>query len=290
MNHPADKKSSHYMKPIYALLATLMLPLLACTADEPATPVEDTADPATEAPPPGETPERGEVPAAGERPPDPVEESAALDAETEAGDDVELALADPAEATDGPASSRFVADEHYRVLMPTQPTSSSPDQVEVAEVFWYGCPHCYTFEPFLAEWRQDLPSSVNFVRIPAVWNDQVRMHARAFYTAEALGKLEEIHTPMFREMHVNNNPLATEDALAGFFAEHGVEEDTFRETFRSFAVETKLRRADTLNRRYRVQSVPVVVVNGKYVSDADMVGGYEELLVLVDELAASENE
>ncbi|MGH8495128.1 MAG: thiol:disulfide interchange protein DsbA/DsbL [Gammaproteobacteria bacterium] len=275
------------MKPIYGLLAALLLLLMACTADEPAEPARDTPPPAAEtaqAPPPATAPPANEGPA------DPVEESAALDAETEAADDVELALADPEETADAPASSQFVEGEHYRVLMPAQPTSSSPDQVEVAEVFWYGCPHCFTFEPYLENWRENLPSWVNFVRIPAVWNDQVRMHARAFYTAEALGKLEEIHGPLFREIHVNNNPLPSEDALASFFAAHGVDEETFHETFRSFAVETSLRRADTLNRRYQVQSVPVIVVNGKYVTDGEMAGGYEALLAIVDELAASEHE
>ncbi|CAN5141473.1 hypothetical protein BH24PSE2_BH24PSE2_05050 [soil metagenome] len=278
------------MKSLYVLLASLLL--LACSAEEPAA-GPDTIGPAPEttAPPAAAEPAAAEEAAPAKEPaPAPVEESAALDAETETDDEVELALADPAEeSAEQPASSQFKPKEHYRVLVPAQPTSSSPDQVEVAEVFWYGCPHCYSFEPYLEKWRSDLPSYVNFVRIPAVWHDRARMHARAFYTAEALDKIEEIHAPLFREIHINNNPLATEDALADFFAKHGVDEEAFRDTFRSFAVETKLRRADTLNRRYGVQSVPVVVVNGKYVSDAEMVGGFDQLLTLVDELAASEN-
>lgn len=288
MNLYAARTSSDHMKAIYLLTAALLLPLMACTADEPEPPA-DPAPPAAEtAQAPADTP--APAPPADEQPADPVEESAALDSEADAPDDVELALADPEEAPGAPASSRFVEGEHYRALMPAQPTSSSPDQVEVAEVFWFGCPHCYAFEPYLQRWLEDAPSWLSFVRIPAVWDEGLRLHARAFYTAEALGKLEEIVTPLFREIHVNNNPLASEDALAEFFAAHGVDEETFRDVFDSFSVDMSLRRADTLNRRYQVQSVPVIVVNGRYVTDGEMAGGYEELLAIVAELATAERE
>ena len=102
-------------------------------------------------------------------------------------------------------SERFQLGTHYQRLSPTQPTSSSPDQIEVAEIFWYGCPHCYTFDPYLESWKSDLSANVNFIRVPAVWNPLVELHARAYYTAQALGKGEEMHTPIFREIHVNGN-------------------------------------------------------------------------------------
>ncbi len=170
-----------------------------------------------------------------------------------------LAQADPA-----PASGRFQLGTHYERLPAAQGTSSSPDLVEVAEVFWYGCPHCYTFDPYLENWREDLPEDVSFVRIPAVWNALLQIHARAYYAAEALGVSDELHAPIFREIHINRNGLDSQGALADFFVANGVETGAFDAAYESFAVNTKMNRADELSRRYRIASVPTVIVNGKY--------------------------
>jgi protein dithiol oxidoreductase (disulfide-forming) len=185
-------------------------------------------------------------------------------------------------------SSRFELGKHYTRLTPTQPTSSSPDQVEVAEVFWYGCPHCFNFDPYVEKWLSEKPPYVNFVRIPAVWNPLLQMHARAFYTAEALGKVDEMHEAFFREIHINGNSLGTEAALQEFFGRFGVDPAAFKNAFDSFSVHTKLQRADELARRYHISSVPTVVINGKYVTNATMAGGYDQLMELINELAASE--
>jgi thiol:disulfide interchange protein DsbA len=188
-----------------------------------------------------------------------------------------------------PTSAKFQLGTHYNRLSPTQPTSSSPDKVEVAEIFWYGCPHCFAFDPYLKKWIASKPDYVSFVRIPAVWNPLLRLHARAFYTAEELGKGAEMHDPLFNEIHMNGNPLDTEDKLRDFFGKFGVDATAFKNAFDSFAVHTKLERADELNRRYQIKSVPTIVVNGKYTTDAGMAGGYDELFALVNELAAAEH-
>ena len=185
---------------------------------------------------------------------------------------------------------RFQMGVHYTRLSPTQPTSSNPDQVEVAEIFWYGCPHCFAFDPLLEQWRERQPDYVNFVRVPAVWNPLLQLHARAFYTAEALGKGAEMHAEFFREIHERDNMLDSEAKLQDFFGRFGVDATSFKTTFDSFAVQAKLQRADELNRRYRIQSVPTIVVNGKYATD----GGHRSaatrsLLELIDELVAAEN-
>jgi thiol:disulfide interchange protein DsbA len=194
-----------------------------------------------------------------------------------------------AENDASPTSARFQLGTHYNRLSPTQPTSSSPDEVEVAEIFWYGCPHCFAFDPYVKAWVARKPEYVSFVRIPAVWNPLLRLHARAFYAAEALGKGAEMHDPLFREIHENHNMLDTEDKLRDFFGKFGVDAEAFKAAFDSFAVHAKLQRADELNRRYRVSSVPTIVVNGKYTTDGSMAGGYDELFALVDELAAAEH-
>ncbi|MBN1240661.1 MAG: thiol:disulfide interchange protein DsbA/DsbL, partial [Gammaproteobacteria bacterium] len=191
-------------------------------------------------------------------------------------------------AEEAAASERFQLGTHYQRLTPTQPTSSGPERVEVAEVFWYGCPHCYTFEPYLARWQETKPDYVSFVRIPAVWNPLVELHARAFYTAAALGKGEEMHDAFFAEIHERGALLDSKDALAEFFGRFGVDREAFESAFESFDVHTQVQRAEELSRRYRIESVPSVVVNGKYTANASMAGGYEELIALIDELAASE--
>lgn len=234
----------------------------------------------------------------------PVAETApaaqAIEVESTAAAEAQIPAAHPApakpivvaQADAQPATKtrRFELGRHYQRLTPTQPTSSSPDKVEVAEVFWYGCSHCYTFDPYIERWKPGLAENVSFVRIPAVWNPLVRLHAQAFYTAAYLGKEEEMHTPFFREIHVNNNALASKEALEEFFGRFGVSKKDFNEAFDSFDVNRKLQQADTLARRYRVTSVPVVIVNGKYTSNAGMTNGYDTLLEVVDELVEMETE
>ena len=158
----------------------------------------------------------------------------------------------------------------------------------MAEIFWYGCPHCFAFDPYVKSWVSSKPDYVSFVRVPAVWNPLVRMHAQAFYTAEALGKGDEMHDALFREIHDNQNMLDTQDKLQAFFGKFGVDAAAFKSTWESFAVHTKLQRADELSRRYKISSVPMIVVNGKYTSDGGMAGSYEKLFELVDELVQSE--
>jgi thiol:disulfide interchange protein DsbA len=198
---------------------------------------------------------------------------------------IELAQAD---AEDALAAAGYRDGVHFQRLSPTQPTSSGPDQVEVAEFFMYSCIHCYNFEPYIQQWLPTKADYVNFVRVPTVWNELVRLHAQAFYAAEALGKGEEMHTPFFRSMHVDGNYLQTEPEIASFFARFGVDREEFESAFESFSVHAKVQRADELARRYRVSSTPTVVVNGKYVTNASMAGGYDQLLDLIDTLAAAE--
>jgi protein dithiol oxidoreductase (disulfide-forming) len=188
-----------------------------------------------------------------------------------------------------PTSARFKEGAHYHKIVPAQPTNVAPGKVEVAEVFWYGCAHCFSLDPALESWRGKAPSYIEFVRIPAMWNDTTRMHARVFYTAELLGKLDELHSLIFREIHVNGNTLNTVDKITAFFDQHGVGEDEFQKAFSSFAVESKLQRADFLNRRYRVQSVPLMIVNGKYSTALSDAGNEANLFALLNELAAHEH-
>jgi thiol:disulfide interchange protein DsbA len=186
------------------------------------------------------------------------------------------------------AAAGFVEGQHYRRLSPAQPVSTSPGTVEVDEFFMHSCIHCYNLEPYVAAWLPEKPDFINFVRIPTTWDPARRMHAQAFYTAIALDKEEEMHMPFFREMHDRGNYLTSPDAMADFFSQFDVSRDQFESTFDSFAVTMQVNRADELGRRYRVDSTPTIIINGKYRTDAGMAGGYEELFELIELLAAAE--
>lgn len=217
-------------------------------------------------------------------------------------EDAPAAVADPAAstvqptlrlaaATNTPATSeRFKEGVNYKKVLPAQPTGVAPGKVEVVEVFWYGCAHCFNLDPAIEAWRnKGKPPYVEFVRVPGMWNDTLRLHARLYYTAEALGKLEALHSTLFRTIQVDGDPLNTIPAMTAFFKKHGVSSDEFQKAFASFAVESKLQRADFLNRRYQINSVPTVVINGKYTTDVGLAGGEPQLFQVIEELAAHEH-
>jgi thiol:disulfide interchange protein DsbA len=190
-----------------------------------------------------------------------------------------------------PATAAVTLTEgtNYKVIQPAVPPSSPPGKVEVVEVFWYACGHCYLLEPKLENWaRNGKAPYVEFVRQPATWNEVLKTHARVFYTAELLGKLPQLHGDIFREINVKGNRLDNPESIEAFFVSRGVPKADFQKAFSSFAVESKLRRADDLNRRYRITGTPAVIVNGKYMTDVGMAGSEEKLFEVVNALAARE--
>lgn len=188
----------------------------------------------------------------------------------------------------GAAATEYTEGIDYASLVPPQPTSSG-DKVEVVEMFWYGCPHCYTLDPYIKKWLKTKPAYIDFVRIPAIFSNKTwGLHAAAFYTAEALGIVDKIHDAFFDAIHRQHRRLATESELADFFAEHGVDRDVFTKTFHSFAVQTKVRRSADLSKRYGLDGVPAMIVDGKYRVDGGMAGSYANMLKIVDYLAQKE--
>ena len=190
------------------------------------------------------------------------------------------------------AQSALAADlvegVQYKALKPAVPTSVAPGKVEVVEVFWYACGHCYLLEPKLAAWEKNGKAPyVEVIRMPAVWNEVLKTHARLFYTIEILGK-PELNAEAFREINVRGNRLDTPDKIEAFFTSRGVAKADFQKAFSGFAVESKLARAVDLNKRYRITSTPTVIVNGKYVTDASMAGGEDKLFQVINALAARE--
>jgi thiol:disulfide interchange protein DsbA len=221
-----------------------------------------------------------------------VEESTGETDTTSSPADEAIVLAkteSPAAQEDAP-QWQFSEGQHFTMLTTAQGTSSAPDVIEVAEVFWYGCPHCFNFDPYLKKWAPELPDDARFIRLPVMWNPTNQIHARIFYTAEALNKLDVIHDAIFKEMHVNRKQLTSEDDIREFFARFDVSEEEFNSTFRSFGVESKLKRAKNLTQRYRIQSVPLLVINGKYLTTGPGVKNFDDMLAVADELIERERQ
>lgn len=175
----------------------------------------------------------------------------------------------------------------YQLIKPAQPTDD-PNRVEVVEIFWYGCPHCYHFEPTLDPWVNGLPEDVNFYRLPAVFNDQWEVHARAYFAADILDVLNKSHTALFHAMHAENKTINTVEKLAAFYAKYGVDEELFKKTYNSFVVNTKIARAKDMVERYGVTGVPAMVVAGKYLITGSMAKSYQNMLKIIDFLVEKE--
>lgn len=187
-------------------------------------------------------------------------------------------------------SSFFVKAESvgYETLSPAQPTQN-PAKIEIIEFFWYGCPHCYAFEPLLEKWKKTLPANVEFIRLPAAFNELWSKHAKAYYTAEALGIVDKIHADFFEAIQSGKEKLDTEATLATFFAAHGVTESQFKETYNSFVVDSKMRQAPLMASRYGITGVPAIIVNGKYKTNGTLAGSHEKMIEVMDKLIKEES-
>jgi thiol:disulfide interchange protein DsbA len=186
-----------------------------------------------------------------------------------------------------PSFAEYKQGKQYEATPAPQPTSSG-DKIEVIELFWYGCPHCYHLEPDLKAWLADKPDDVVFVRMPAASIPQWELLARAYYTADLLDALDKIHQPLFERIHKDRKMIRNEAELKAFFVEQGISAEDFDNTFKSFAVVTKTNRAKQVRDLYGVTGVPMLVVNGKYRTSASMAGGNANMFKVVDFLVSKE--
>jgi protein dithiol oxidoreductase (disulfide-forming) len=174
----------------------------------------------------------------------------------------------------------------YSTLKVAQPTETG-DQVEVLEVFWYSCPHCWHLEPAMQSWVATLPAGAAFRRLPGA-DGRLEPHARAYYAAELMGKLDVLHPALFKAIHGDKRALWTEDALVEFAGQIGLDEREFREAFNSFAVDAKVRKAQDMSRRYGIDGVPAVIVNGKYRTSPSQAGDQDRFIEVMNTLVARE--
>ncbi|MCK5002343.1 MAG: thiol:disulfide interchange protein DsbA/DsbL [Gammaproteobacteria bacterium] len=175
--------------------------------------------------------------------------------------------------------------EYFRVA---DQATESADKIEVLEFFWYGCPHCYKFDPILEKWLETKPANVEFVRVPAVFRPEWKVHARAYYALQAMGLDEKYHAVIFDAMHKDKADLYSESAMVDFLVSKGVNEADFKAAYSSFSIDGLLRKAIKKVKGYAIKGVPAMVVNGKYLVSGTSAGSYENMLRIVDHLIKKE--
>jgi thiol:disulfide interchange protein DsbA len=183
----------------------------------------------------------------------------------------------------GAQSQKIEEGFDYRILPIAQPVETK-GKVEVIEFFWYGCPHCYDFEPELTSWMKRQPKDVAFRRVPVSFRDDFMPHSQLFYALEALGKGDALNEKVMYAMHKENKRLLTESEIADWVASQGIDRNTFLATYRSFAVASKARAAKQLAEAYRIDGVPTIVMQGKYVTSPSIAGTKAKAIAVMDYL------
>ena len=163
-----------------------------------------------------------------------------------------------------------------------------PGKIEVVEMFWYGCPHCYAFEPVINPWVEKLPADVHFVRMPAMFGGPWDAHGQLFLTLDAMGVENKVHAAVFNAIQKEGKRLTDKQDMADFVATLGVDKDKFLQTFDSFAIKGQIVKAKELAKKYEISGVPTMIVNGKYRFDIGSTGGPEQALNVADQLIAKE--
>ncbi|HAT39557.1 thiol:disulfide interchange protein DsbA/DsbL [Polynucleobacter necessarius] len=170
-----------------------------------------------------------------------------------------------------------------RVMPMPQPVATK-DTVEVIEFFWYGCPHCYDFEPELSAWVKRQPKDVVFRRVPVAFRDDFMPHSQLFYALEAMGKGDALNEKVMYAMHKENKRLLNEKEIADWIASQGIDRNSFLATYRSFAVVSKARAAKQIAEAYRIDGAPTIVMQGKYLTSPSIAGTKAKSITVMDYL------
>ncbi|MCS6763666.1 MAG: thiol:disulfide interchange protein DsbA/DsbL [Candidatus Protistobacter heckmanni] len=192
-----------------------------------------------------------------------------------AGFPLQALAANPAEGKD------------FLTVKPPQPVDGQ-GKIVVTEFFWYGCPHCFELEPSIVAWGKKQSKDVSFQLVPVSFNDTTLPHSQIYYALETLGKLEELHDKVFNAIHVQRKRLLKEDEIADWMASQGVDHAKFLAAFKSFSANSKSRGANKMADDYRLDGVPAIAVNGKYLTSPSIAGSSERVLQTLDFLIAQE--
>lgn len=176
----------------------------------------------------------------------------------------------------------------YQLIDPPLRTADE-SKVEVLEYFWFGCPHCYAFEPTINKWKANKPEHVNFIREAPPLNPSWLPHSQAFYAAEVMGVTDKVFEPIFDAIHKEKRALRSPKALAKFVGELGVDSEQFQKTMNSFAVDARIRQSMQKARASGITGVPTIVIAGKYVTSNSLAGGHEGIISVIDRMVAEEH-
>jgi thiol:disulfide interchange protein DsbA len=171
----------------------------------------------------------------------------------------------------------------YRLVIPPQPVETG-NKIEVIEFLYYGCSHCFDAEPYLKQWMSRMPKDVTFRRIPAVFRDDWVPLTKTFYTLEALGELDRLHSDVFEAIHAKHIDLNNEQMLLDWMEQHGVNRKKFADAYNSFSIKNRAEYAKKLTQAYGVEGTPSLVVDGKYLTGPGMTGSHESAMRVLDQL------
>lgn len=181
----------------------------------------------------------------------------------------------------------FTEGVNYKKVAPQSTDTGS--KIEVLEFFWYGCPHCYSFEPYIKAWKKTKPANVEFVRVPAIFRPDWEVQARTYYALSDMGVIEDLHGKIFTAIHKNKKRLNKKTSITDFVVSNGVDRKKFEAAYNSFSVDSMVRKAKKKQTAYQIQGVPSIVVNGKYLTSGSMSGSYENMIKIMDYLIEKES-
>ncbi len=186
------------------------------------------------------------------------------------------------------SQAEFVAGKNYLVLDKPVETETG-DQVEVRELFWYFCPHCFSVHPKLEEWKMTMDSSAQLVLQPAVFPGW-ELGSAFYYVLEELGELDRLHSALYNAIHVQKLNLKTQQDFVTWLSLNGVDEEKANKVFKSFPLKVAVNKAKANTYKYRITGVPVFIVNGKYTVNATSAGSEEKIFEVIDYLIQKEKQ
>jgi len=182
-------------------------------------------------------------------------------------------------------SSNVFAQKYVQIS--TQKQQESKDII-IYEFFWYGCPHCYNLEPTMDRIEADLEKDTKVVKLPVALRDSWIPHAKLYYALKQMDKIDQVHNLIFEEIHLEDNRLNTEQQMIDFLGKHGIDTKKFIEKYNSFGTEARIKKASNLAKKYQIDSVPTIIINGRFLTSGSYVSSYDELYSVVNLLVERE--
>ena len=183
------------------------------------------------------------------------------------------------------ASPNLYAQKYVQISTEKQQESKA---IIIYEFFWYGCPHCYNLEPTMDRIEGNLDKDTKIVKLPVALRDSWIPHAKLYYALKQMDKIDQVHNLIFEEIHLEDNRLNTEQQMIDFLGKHGIDTDKFMEKYRSFGTEARIKKASNLAKKYQIDSVPTIIINGKFLTSGSYVSSYDELYSVVNLLVERE--